>query len=329
MESILAQTFRDWELIVCDSHSDDGAWEFFQKFKNDPRIRLYQVPREGLYAGWNECLQRVRGEFVMIATSDDTARPQLVERLLVPFSRFPELSLAVCDFKYIDAEGKPTNFTVDANKREFMGEWLKTPSIRDGKTEFLLQTCFGTTWVTMTSVLFRKSLLAKTGMFRRDRGTRADEEWAMRASLASDIGFVPETLTAWRIHDEQATQHKAEPSSQRHLYEAVCAVVADPDSGIPSSWKQVPGWADLLTRVWRSEYYDSFQLYRSVARDQPARFLRNSIFAMTAEPGLLLSRAFRGFGWSEEFNLDRIESAKQLIRTFNASWPPKPVPEGW
>jgi len=40
MESILTQTRTDWELIVCDSYSDDGTWEYLQQFKDDSRVRL-------------------------------------------------------------------------------------------------------------------------------------------------------------------------------------------------------------------------------------------------------------------------------------------------
>src|SRR5690348_5094098 len=87
MEALLAQTFTDWEMIVCDSYSDDGSWEFLEKFKTDPRIRLYQVPRAGLYAGWNECLQRSRGTYINIATSADTAVPTLFEKLVEPLER--------------------------------------------------------------------------------------------------------------------------------------------------------------------------------------------------------------------------------------------------
>lgn len=87
MESILSQTLTDWELIVCDSYSDDGTWEYFQQFKTDPRVRLYQVPREGLYAGWNECLRRVTGEYVYIATADDTCKAECLQKLVGALDR--------------------------------------------------------------------------------------------------------------------------------------------------------------------------------------------------------------------------------------------------
>ena len=86
MNSILNQTYTDWELIICDSYSEDGTWEYFSRFKGDPRVRMYRVPKEGLYAGWNECLRRARGNYVHIATADDFEEPvfyaELIERLM-------------------------------------------------------------------------------------------------------------------------------------------------------------------------------------------------------------------------------------------------------
>ena len=73
IKTLLAQALTDWELIICNSDSHDGSWEFFEKFKHDKRVRLHQVPREGLYAGWNECLMRVRGKFI-----DGTPAPKLL-----------------------------------------------------------------------------------------------------------------------------------------------------------------------------------------------------------------------------------------------------------
>ncbi|MCX7914760.1 MAG: glycosyltransferase family 2 protein, partial [Verrucomicrobiae bacterium] len=124
MESILAQTLTDWELIICDSYSDDGSWEFFQKFADDPRVRLYQVPRAGLYAGWNECLRRVRGRYVYIATSDDTCEPQLLERLVGVLEQHPDVAMASCNFRFIDEAGKSVAGE-QPNGAAIYGDWLQ------------------------------------------------------------------------------------------------------------------------------------------------------------------------------------------------------------
>src|SRR5215468_4316023 len=78
-DSIFNQTFQDWELFVYDSHSDDGAWAFIQDLeKTCDRMRIAQGPREGPYPAWNECLRRTSGEYVYIATSDDSMAPDFL-----------------------------------------------------------------------------------------------------------------------------------------------------------------------------------------------------------------------------------------------------------
>ena len=79
--SVCSQTLTDWELIVCDSFSDDGTWEFLQQV-DDVRVRLFQVPKAGVYAGWNECLKRVRGEYIYIASADDTMKTECLEKMV-------------------------------------------------------------------------------------------------------------------------------------------------------------------------------------------------------------------------------------------------------
>ena len=324
MDTILAQTFTDWELIVCDSHSDDGSWEFFQRFKDDPRIQLHQVPRAGVYAGWNECLRRANAEYIYLATSDDTAGPQALEKLVAPLEKLAGISIAVCDYQAIDEDGRPQPGILEEPKRRFLEHWLQMPSIRNGKTEFLLHACFGTFWGSMTAVLFRKKLLPQIGYFRTNRGSQADVEWSMRASLVSDVAFVPGKLATWRIRKGQATV--AEGYDWRFvqvILDSLRAVLHDPAVGIPAEWKHVPGWEREISAVWRAEYRDGFHLYRGAARRQPGRFLRNLVSALYHEPGWLLHQATTGFRWSEELNPDHALAARQLIELFHAPWPPQ------
>src|SRR2546423_4278313 len=67
LDSIFAQSFSDWELVIFDNHSDDGAWQLFQEVAaKDERVRLERAPRRGMYANWNNCLQAARGDYVYI-----------------------------------------------------------------------------------------------------------------------------------------------------------------------------------------------------------------------------------------------------------------------
>jgi glycosyltransferase involved in cell wall biosynthesis len=322
METLLAQTFTDWEMIVCDSYSDDGSWEFFQKFKVDPRIRLYQVPRAGLYAGWNECLKRVRGEYVNIATSDDTADQHLLERLIQPLQARPEIHLSVCDFAEIDEHSKGIKRR-QFDYRDFLGEWLNRPSLRDGKTEFLLHAWFGTIWITMAAAMFRRSLLDRIGYFPVNRGSFGDYEWSMRASLQSDIAYIPGELTTFRLYQTQATPTRW--SSKEHRLNAQCveAVVDDERSGLPISWKTIPHWREKILDGQLHEYHKSFDLHRWILRAAPARFGAGVLAALKADPAWFLHQTARGFPC--ETDKQRVEKLLALLKQFDGDWPPMAV----
>src|SRR5260370_32345081 len=106
IDSLLNQTFTDWEAVVLDSQSTDGSWEFFKSIANkDSRFRLYQIPREGIYAALNRGLELAAGEFLHIATCDDTMAPEFLAEMLHALSRCPESALAACNTLLINRDG--------------------------------------------------------------------------------------------------------------------------------------------------------------------------------------------------------------------------------
>jgi glycosyltransferase involved in cell wall biosynthesis len=328
METLLAQTFRDWELIISDNFSDDGSWELFQKFKDDPRVRLSQAPRCGMYANWNECLRRAQGKYLYVATSDDTASPELLERLVAPLERSPDIQLAYCDFEAIDEQSKPLTTPVHTPQLTLYGEWMKVPCIRDGKTEFLHAACVGPTWWTMTSVLFHRDLLGHTGWFRTDQGSQADYEWALRAALTTDMIFVPGRMATWRRRQGQGTPLEMKPRYYRTMVDILNAVLRDGHAGVPAAWKTVPAWDREISGALRAFYLGSFGLWRRMALNDPWKFLKNLGVALRMEPALVARQTLRAFAWSEDFQVDNVEWARRLVKLFNAAWPPRRLPEG-
>ena len=325
METILAQTVTDWELIICDSYSDDGSWEFFQKFKDDPRIRMYQVPREGLYAGWNECLRRATGTYIYIATSDDTMTPVALERLLQPLELRHSLDIAVCDYEVIDGMGGHLENPYPAT-RDFLGDWMRTPHVRDRRSDFLLHAAFGgTAWILMNGILFRRSLLSRIGLFRTDLGSVADVEWTLRASLQSDIAFVPGKFVAWRSHPSNATKLWAYRARVTTVLLCMRAVLDDPTSGIPAEWKRVPHWQEEIMRIFIFNYEQTFRLFRWEAKQHPLVFARDLFSALRHRPTWLLRQLLRGFVWAEHDNMSEAMHFLKLVSLFDAPWPPQAV----
>lgn len=80
LDSILAQTYEDFEVVVADHSSTDGTWEILQRYADDPRVRLSRTPTGGGAEGnWNAVSKLARGEWVKLVCADDLIYPQLLE----------------------------------------------------------------------------------------------------------------------------------------------------------------------------------------------------------------------------------------------------------
>lgn len=223
--TILGQTMTDWELIVIDSYSDDGAWEVIQAFaETDPRIRISQAPREGSYAALNRCLELACGDYIYIATSDDTMSPRCLEIMLDAMNRYSESEICHSCLKIIDEHGDEIpNSWRKFPAAEFYGRLLDTRHLRYAPYDGLLHCGVYMLYSSLTQLLIRRSVFEKIGVFKTDWGSVGDFEWNMRAALACNVLHLPVTLATWRRHSEQATQD-AFVNSARHKA-ALCQMI--------------------------------------------------------------------------------------------------------
>lgn len=94
IESALAQTFKEIEVVVCDNRSTDGTWEVLQEFAaRDPRVRVFQNPENvGPVRNWARCAQEARAPYSKILFSDDLLLPRYVETA-IPYIQQPGVGL--------------------------------------------------------------------------------------------------------------------------------------------------------------------------------------------------------------------------------------------
>lgn len=85
IESVLAQTFVNWELVIVDDGSTDRSREVVSRFLHDPRIRLLAEPHAGVSAARNRALREARGEFVAYLDSDNTWFPNFLADVVAAF----------------------------------------------------------------------------------------------------------------------------------------------------------------------------------------------------------------------------------------------------
>ena len=238
IESILAQTFSDWEAIVLDSHSTDGSWEIFQSIAaTDARFRLYQIPADGLYAALNRGLDLAEGEFIHIATCDDTMAPEFLSDMLGAFDHCPEAGLAVCNMLAINRHGNELALrdvsgrgakrgvrnllALDVVRTAFPGQKMQTINYRPVPHDCLLHFAGRSVYCSLNQLLIRSSATKAVGPFDTHVGSVADFGWLLR--LTSTIGSVhlPKKLAMWRYHGKQLSFYKddSRPGFMRKMAE--------------------------------------------------------------------------------------------------------------
>jgi hypothetical protein len=208
-ETIFNQTIQDWELLVYDSYSNDGAWEYISELATrEPRIRAWQGPREGTPGSWTPCVRQAAGEFVYVATSDDTMAPDCLEKMLDALDAHPECGLAHCRLRPIDEHGRDALddwWPKHSSFARSSGRLIDQPHIRRAPFDGLLHLLRCTVYTSITQLLIRRSLFDQVGYFPSRWGSVGDFNWCMRAGLVANTVHVPDTWGGWRVHPAQAT----------------------------------------------------------------------------------------------------------------------------
>jgi glycosyltransferase involved in cell wall biosynthesis len=110
IESVLMQSFEDYELIISDNASDDET-ESVVKSYDDPRVRYSRnTTNIGCLANWNRCLALAQGKYIGILPDDDLMLPENLAAKVDVLSRHPEVGLIHSKYHLIDAEGRIIQF---------------------------------------------------------------------------------------------------------------------------------------------------------------------------------------------------------------------------
>ncbi len=211
LSSIRLQTLAEWELIAVDSGSNDGTWEVLRELADrDPRIKIAQAPRDGVYPSLNRCIARATGDFVYIAMSDDTMAPDCLEKLVRALDAQADCDLAHCPLRVIGEHGQvlPNPQAWWAERSYFArssGEFRDRPHVRRAPFDGMLLLGGETVFISLTQLLVRRTLFDRIGLFESRWGSGGDFNWDMRAGLVSNVVHVPDTWGSWRVHPHQAT----------------------------------------------------------------------------------------------------------------------------
>ncbi len=209
IDSIINQSYENWDCIIIDGFSDNGSAEYLQSItESDGRFKFYQRPRKGIYDAWNEGIKLAENEFVYVATSDDTMASDFFCNMLESILAAPNCEIACSYLNLIDEKST----IIDGIKWEkfssgtYFGDILNKEHIRNAPHDGILHAITGMVYTSITQLLIKKTVFEKIGYFLIDKGAIADFEWEMRASLLCNVIYISKTFATWRKYSGQATQ---------------------------------------------------------------------------------------------------------------------------
>lgn len=193
IESVLAQDFTDYELVICDDVSSDNTPEICASYQ-DPRIRYIRYRENAKQAGnFNRCLAEARGEFLTILHADDYFLPGFLSDRVGRLTKQSKLGFVFGAVQVIDAESSLLNVS---------GRWNEDQHFEmGGLLEALLFGCI----VCPPSLMVRKKQADQAGKFSTDLTWGHDWEWALRLAEQNAAYYTSEPLAAYRVHDGSGT----------------------------------------------------------------------------------------------------------------------------
>lgn len=107
IQSIINQTFKDWEFIICDDGSSDGSFEKLQEYaKKDTRVIAIKNPKNaGLAQTLNNCLSVAKGQYIARMDDDDYSYPDRLEKEVSFLDTHPEYDIVAGGRKMVDEKG--------------------------------------------------------------------------------------------------------------------------------------------------------------------------------------------------------------------------------
>lgn len=202
IESVLTQTYRDFELLVIDDCSIDRTAEILQAF-DDPRLRVERNERNrGRTYTRNRGLQLGRGELLAVLDADDVCEPERLARSVAFLESHPDVAAVGSAATYVDEVGRPLFVNRVPTDSRLIRERLFTVN------------CF-----VHSSVMLRREWALAVGGYDERLSQAEDYDLLLRLSARHALANLPEPLVRYRIHGGQVSQQKL--AAQRKLANAV------------------------------------------------------------------------------------------------------------
>jgi glycosyltransferase involved in cell wall biosynthesis len=205
IESVFAQTYKNYEVLVVDDGSTDGTWEIIESYGS--RIRGIHKENGGVASALNRGIREAKGYYIAWLSHDDLFLPEKLERQVNFLREFEQFKASYTDYYIIDTKG-------------IMLSEIKTPWYPRKRA---IRVLFGDMYINGSTMMIEHACFDHVGLFSEDLKYVQDVEMWLRLLRRFDIGHLPENLVMQRSHAAQdsvrlKTAHREET---RNLYEHI------------------------------------------------------------------------------------------------------------
>ncbi|MCX7824572.1 MAG: glycosyltransferase [Verrucomicrobiae bacterium] len=246
VNSILSQSFTDFEVIIMDDCSPDHTPEVAASFK-DPRVTHVRHERNiGAVANINDGIRRARGKYVWVLSADDAlVRPDALADYIAVAEKNPGVGMLFSSGVLLpDPHDTGDVDLPEVITREGWGTNVIAETLRSGRDEIIPAKAFfvevaNTIQICPPTVMFRTSGFAKAGLWPEDASVKHCPDWLLWARFAFffDVAFIARPAAGYRMHamSECRTYRSREQPALRDAFFAVLWKMLELADGDPSA----------------------------------------------------------------------------------------------
>ncbi|MCQ2788781.1 MAG: glycosyltransferase [bacterium] len=214
IESVLCQTYKNWELIIVDDGSKDNSLNVISEYcKKDERIKLYtheNNSNKGLAQTIQYGIKLSKGRYVAFLESDDTITPDYLEKKAKVISENPNTALVFNDVNIFGYEERVKGLEDYKRNHDKILSSLVFPTniLKDMRNINLL--------ATFSAVMVKKDILETLDF---NSPIKASLDWYLwfQVIQKNDVFYIDEMLTNWRMHEDSYSKELKRPDNKEIL----------------------------------------------------------------------------------------------------------------
>jgi glycosyltransferase involved in cell wall biosynthesis len=224
LQSILDQTFQDFDLTYLDDASTDNSNAVFAKFINEASLKdqisaIYNETNSGSpFKQWNKGVSATQGEYIWIAESDDIADPNFLATMVPILDNHPHVGIAYCQSCQIDRNNETIAPSLSSWFEYLSFDRWDRDFVADGTIECQKYLVVANTIPNASAVLIRRSIYEAIGGAEESLFLTGDWMTWIKMLLKSDLAFCAKILNSFRSHQGTVRSRSVLNGTQAYEY---------------------------------------------------------------------------------------------------------------